>query len=369
MPRSKCSAASARGGTWTRREKKEFPTPVQVHYIPGNHDRLCNATPGIRARVREILGITGGGDRFDNQLLVADPPVLVRHGHEYEFANFSVDNTKRKRFPVTLPAADYDAPAFGDFITVQIASRLPKLFRAHHGDEQILATPLLQRVYDRLIEFDDVRPQAAIFEFILNDPDIADREAAWNAVEPLLRVILNDLSRDPFFRNALKERDAPGPDTIDAVQALLDLKAWKLTRRLPAGLVKWIADRAQGKPGKPPVAFAAREEAILDGRARQLVGGHTHYPAVELIASDAALGERYYVDTGTWRNRVPATPDGKAFGHLKALTYVTVYASGEDAGSGLNDPRGPAGAAPGAPASARLFSMDYWSGVTQRFVR
>ena len=347
-----------------------FPRPVTIHYLPGNHDRLCNATERIRARVREILGMQGGGARFDNQILMPDPPVLIRHGHEYEFANFSVDNTRLKPFPVRLPPEHYDAPAFGDFITVQIASRLPVLFRERHGDAKILGTPLLAHVYDRLIEFDDVRPQSALFAFILSDPDVHDRDAAWDAIEPLLREILTDLRDDEFFRKALKQRDKPWqPDVIDAVQALLDVKAWKVTHELPAGLVKWIADHAHGKPGKPPVDYASREEAIIDGRARLLIAGHTHNPVVELAASDPQHGERYYVDTGTWRNRVPSTPDGKGFGHLKALTYVTVYASDEDLGSGVADPRGPADSASGAVAGGRLFSFDYWSGVTQRFVR
>jgi len=346
-----------------------FPVPATIHYLPGNHDRLCNGSERIRARVREILGMQGGGGRFDNQILMPDPPVLIRHGHEYEFANFSVDNTKLKPFPVRLPPAHYDAPALGDFITVQVASRLPVLFRERHGDAKILGTPLLQHVYDRLIEFDDVRPQSALFEFVLSDPDVADRAAAWDAIEPLLREILDDLSDDKFFRKELKKRDTPWvPDKIDVVQALLDLKAWKVTHELPAGLVKSVADLAHGKPGKPPVDYAAREQAIVDGSARLLIAGHTHNPVVELAASDPRHGERYYVDTGTWRNRVPSTPDDKAFGHLKALTYVTVYASDEDTGSGLGDPRTAAGANAMTPG-ARLFSFDYWSGVTQRFSR
>ncbi|MFL5384601.1 MAG: hypothetical protein ACJ8GN_18925 [Longimicrobiaceae bacterium] len=348
----------------------EFPVPVRIHYLTGNHDRLCNATPGLRERVREILGIPpAAGERFPNQILESDPPVLIRHGHEYEFTNFSVDHSKLKRIPVDLPQAEYDAPAFGDLVTVQIASRLPVLFREHHGVDAILASPRLQAIYDRLIEFDDVRPQSALFKFVLNDPDVGSRAFAWNAVEPVLRKILAELSDNAFLRQSLKARDRMGVDVIDAVQTFLSLKLWKLSRKLPSAAIESIANRAHGAPGKPPVDYAAREAAVMDGRARLLIAGHTHNPTVELAASDKTHGERYYVDTGTWRNRVPSTPDGLGFGHLKALTYVVVYASNEDPQSGVGDPRGPA-ADPGSPAAmARLFSFDYWSGVTQRFNR
>jgi hypothetical protein len=35
--------------------------------------------------------------------------------------------------------------------------------------------------------------------------------------------------------------------------------------------------------------------------------------------------ERYYINTGTWRNVIPATKNFKDFGRLKALTKVIVF--------------------------------------------
>jgi len=89
---------------------------------------------------------------------------------------------------------------------------------------------------------------------------------------------------------------------------------------------------------------------------RAVIAGHTHEPQVALL--DATSGvERYYIDTGTWRNRVPATPDEGGFGQLKALTYVVAYGRDEDPGK----EQPPAG-------SAKLWSLDYWSGFTQRWL-
>ncbi|HEX8694041.1 MAG TPA: hypothetical protein VF746_16585 [Longimicrobium sp.] len=337
-------------------EEADFPADrIQVHYLPGNHDRLCNATPEIRRWVRETLGIAPvSGDRFANQLEFADPRVLVRHGHEYDRFNFSADLSKAKTIPARLPPEQYDAPPFGDFTTVQVGSRLPLEFRRVHGEERILATPLLEHVYERLLEFDDVRPQSAVVEFLLRDPDLADvpdREI-WAVVEPVVRRILADVRRDPFLRGWLKRLEKQWePDVFDAVQVVLDTSAWKLTRRLPLSLVRRLAGTGGGE-GAPPVAFAAREEAIQGGRARYLVAGHTHRPAVELAAADRD-GGRYYIDTGTWRNRIPTAPGRTGFGRVKALTYVILWSTGEDRG----DP----------PHPGKIDSFDYWSGYTQRF--
>ena len=65
------------------------------------------------------------------------------------------------------------------------------------------------------------------------------------------------------------------------------------------------------------------------------------------------MGERYYIDTGTWRNRVLATEDYQAFGRLKALTYVVLYGEDEDTGK--------------MTESRKFASLDFWSGLTQRW--
>ena len=41
-------------------EERDFPADrIEIFYFPGNHDRLSNATPAIRKRVRELLGLNG----------------------------------------------------------------------------------------------------------------------------------------------------------------------------------------------------------------------------------------------------------------------------------------------------------------------
>ncbi|HEU0302232.1 MAG TPA: hypothetical protein VFR37_22435 [Longimicrobium sp.] len=324
----------------------EFPADeVVVHYLTGNHDRVCNATPAIRTWVRGMLGMGNSGDPFPNQILFPEPAALVRHGHEYDPRAFGIDYTKADVLPEPIPPKAYEENGLGDFVTIEIASRLPWELRRMHGVEKIKQIPLLRHVYERLLEFDDVRPQSHLLDFLLSDPDIRGQEKqAWALIEPLLRTVLNRLARDPWMRRWLVRRRMFLP------LMLLRLRLWRMTRRIPSTLVRRLL--SAGKEPPPPVAFAAKEPALRSGRARYVIAGHTHNPAVELAVADYD-GGRYYVDTGTWRNRIPVAPDCKGFGRLKALTYVIVYGPDEDPGETAGGPS--------------LGSFDYWSGFTQRF--
>lgn len=341
-------------------EEQTFPVPVQVHYLPGNHDRLANSSPAVRQAIRKALGLHEHGALFPYVHINEPEQVLVRHGHEYDYTNFSVDNRDRDPFPLHLPAVEYQDPTLGDFVTVDIAARMPALFRAYHGDGNILGDQTLRTLYLRLLEFDDLRPLTAIFNFfVYADGLLIDRNVAWRAVEPVIINLLEELHDDPYLLGWLDKLDKKWClDMIDAIQAVLAAKPWRWTsKHVPLDLAEAIATRALSSTGRRPGVelYAARESTIRDGQHRFLIAGHTHRPQVALIANDHH-GERYYVDTGTWRNRVPATPDYKQFGRLKSLNYVIVYGPHEDRH-----------ALP--PERVKIASFDYWSGTTQGWER
>jgi UDP-2,3-diacylglucosamine pyrophosphatase LpxH len=341
-------------------EEQPFPVQVQLHYVPGNHDRLANGSPAVRQAIRTALGLHEHGALFPYVHSNEPEQALVRHGHEYDYTNFSVDNRERETFPLHLPAVQYQDPTLGDFATVDIATRLPSLFRQYHGDEKILADQTLRTLYLRLLEFDDLRPLTAIFNFfVYADGLFIDRDTAWRAVEPVVINLLEALHDDPYLLAWLDKLDKKWClDMIDAVQAVLAAKPWRWTsKHVPLDLAEAIATRALKSTGRRPGVelYAARESTIRSGQHRFLIAGHTHKPQVALIANDHH-GERYYVDTGTWRNRVPATPDYKQFGRLKTLNYVIVYGPDEDRNA--------------LPAErVKIASFDYWSGMTQGWER
>lgn len=344
----------------TAGEEKPFPVPVELHYIPGNHDRLANASPLIRQAIRQALGLPDHGAVFPNVLALDEERALVRHGHEYDYTNFSVDMRREDSYPIHIPTVYYQDPAFGDFATVDVASQFPALFRDLHGDEAILADQTLRALYLRLLEFDDVRPLTALFNyFIYADGQTIDKQVAWAAVEPAIVTLAEKIHDDPYLLGWLDQFDQPWRlDLIDAVQAVLAARPWRWTNRpIPLKLAETISGVALKSTAARPRTeeYVSRESGIRSGQYRYLIAGHTHQPRVSLVANDQH-GERYYIDTGTWRNRVLSTFDFEQFGRLKALNYMIAYGPNEDRGTL-------------PPERLKIASFDYWSGATQGWER
>lgn len=351
-------------------ELKDFPAQnITFYYIPGNHDRLINATPSLRNNARRALGMAESDEPFPNILTFPQYHTLVRHGHEYDPINFAADLTTQEQFPLDIKAEIYAEAPLGDLTTVDIASHIPYLIRNMYEKEEILTDPILRAIYLRLLEFDDLRPQSALFNYLLNMPPPEGKseaywkengpEEVWEKIKPVMRRLLEEIHDDPFLRGWLRKMNKIWRfDVIDVVQLILALGLWRLLFHVPLSWLQkfstWIVGRLKGRPG--PQVYAAREEAVKKYDYHFVVAGHTHHPATELILSDEEI-ERYYIDTGTWRNQVPATPKFDAFGRLKALTYVVIYNSEEDKGTGKNR------------VEDKFASIDFWSGVTQRWKR
>jgi len=327
-----------------------FGMPTQLHYLPGNHDRLANATPAIRNRVRSLLGMPAGEEPFPHYILSADPPVLIRHGHEYDRYNFGEDLSHTQIKP-DLPIAWYNAATWGDYNTVAIAARLPFLFRQVYPDPLILGDLALQVIYCRILEFDDVRPQSAVLDFFLNTTvpvkfpneagpgprparapgaatpgDIyAHREdlqrAMWAKITPVIRRLRDEVLKDPYFRSWSWKLFTWKAPLLFLLLRFLPLNLW-IARRVGRWLRKHRNDAGDGKSS--PETFAAHEIAVHGGQACFVCAGHTHKPQVAHIFTRNDL-KRFYTDTGTWRNAVLSAGDERSYGRVNATTYVTFY--------------------------------------------
>ena len=341
---------------------QEFPVSVTLHHILGNHDRMGNATPAIRNAIRKHLGLPVSDDLFERVLLFENEQTLVRHGQEYDRYNFASDHSKGEPIAAHLPDEQYSDPAFGDFITIDVASRLPYEFRKCHGEATIASTKMLRDLYLRLLEFDDLRPMAAMFNYFSYIPDQShdddlnekyDKKDVWEAIKPVLRSMLEALHNDAYLHGWLKTYSKRLAVIPIGVRIYLRLKLWKIFG-LSFAYVKMLSamglDKANNIAGAE--TYAMREEGVKNGRFRFVVAGHTHHPKVSLI-DHGKHGECYFIDTGTWRNRIPVTPDYQAFGRVKTLTYVTIYGGNEDLGS--------------LEVSQKAASFDYWSGITERW--
>src|SRR5438105_2620978 len=322
---------------------QEFPCPVKITCLAGNHDRLANASAAVRNRICELIGI-GPVERFPHYALFHDPDALVRHGHEYDNNNFTLDLPEKESIPLEVEEAGYSEANFGDFITIDVAVRLPHLFRRRYGDEQILKGPVLSALYLRLLQFDDVRPQSALLDYMLDDSggDFSVEEA-WEKLVPVMQDLIAEIHDNKFFRYWLSRRAKPwAPAELELARALLQMGGWR--NRPAREAARKIARFMMGGEPDQPQLSAMREQLVVENKVRVVLAGHTHSPEVCLIKSDAS-GDRFYINTGTWRDVIPSTPDGRTFGRMRALTYVTLYSKAEQDES--------------------CNSFDYWTGFTK----
>ena len=322
---------------------QEFPCAVKITCLAGNHDRLANASTAVRRRICELVGIQDR-EGFPHYALFDDPDALVRHGHEYDNNNFALDLPSTGSIPLEIEEAGYSQANFGDFITIDIAVRLPYLFRKKYGDEQILKDPVLEALYLRLLQFDDVRPQSALLDYMLDDSKgNFSAEQGWEKLVPVIQDLLSEIHDNKFLRYWLSRRAKPwAPVELELARGLLELGGWR--NRPAREAARRISHFMLGGEPDQPELSAMREELVVSNKVHVVLAGHTHAPEVCLIKGDEA-GDRFYINTGTWRDVIPSTPDRRTFGRMRALTYVTLYAKSEQ--------------------TEACHSFDYWTGFTK----
>ena len=305
-----------------------FDMPANLHLILGNHDRLANATPAIRLKVRELFGLQGGVELFNHHLILSDrsgkPFCLVRHGHEYDRTNFAIDVLEKDSISTFIPESIYGQSCLGDITTIEFGASLPWLFVKTYGKESILTDPTLLAIYQRLIEFDDVRPASAWLSYLFATPGVDERRT-WELIKPCFTEIINTLSKHEQFMSTLKQTAAFGK-----------LARWLLMGIIRSGLIKdgvpfWLVKLIMNRVSKTiklesQAEWAKHEELILDedSGCKCVISGHSHFAELALLSAKDG-DERYYINTGTWRNYIPATRHYDHFGRLKSLTKVIVF--------------------------------------------
>ncbi len=328
-----------------------FEMPVKLHYLLGNHDRLVNATPETRARARALLGLDGGDLPLEHHFIYRNDAgqsfCLVRHGHEYDPMNFSVDTHEMKPIPTEFPEEVYDQAPLGDITTIEFGSALPAYFLAEYGEARILGDPVLMALYERLMEFDDVRPTTALLAYLFSTPGVPKRET-WAYMQPCFKRAINALSKNEIFLEKIRTMSSLKKSQRRLLEGLLNSAL--LNNGAPYWMVKQLMKRVSKTIKlRSQTKWARREALIQDPQTgcKCVISGHTHFPEVSLMSAKKG-DERYYINTGTWRNMIPATRNFKGFGKLNAITKVIVF-----------KPEGPS-----EPESAQNWSFHYLSGVS-----
>lgn len=314
--------------TLFREINQHFDMDIHVHLILGNHDRLANATPKIREEVRKIFGIKGGSALIDYYLIMEDkqgkPFCLIRHGHEYDRTNFSMDVLEMESILPDIPDDVYSKASLGDITTVEFGASLSWLFVNQYGEEAILKDETLLALYQRLMEFDDVRPATAWLSYLFSTPGV-NKKKTWQLMKPSFTKIINTLSNHDQFTKTLKQSAAISKFVQIILMAVLRSGLFK--QGVPYWLVTRIMKRVSKSIRLQTQAKWAKREALIqdkDSGCKCVISGHTHFAEVSLLSAKSG-DERYYLNTGTWRNVIPATNKYEDFGRLKALTKLMIF--------------------------------------------
>lgn len=308
-----------------------FGKPITIHYLPGNHDRLCNSSPRIRRRIRSYLGMEDSDLAFPNQyihIVNGAAMVLVRHGHEYDRANFSLNTELMPVIPTFIPKEAYDAPVIGDIVTLEIATKIPLAFKEYYSEAMIMRVDALSSIYQRLNDFDNVRPVTALMSFLFSTPGLSQKDV-WRFIEPVFIKAVNDIATDPSMADRLVEFGGIVGFGATILRLILKTRLWR--KGIPFWIAKSLIRPAFARTDLGLQAkLVSREECLQPGNSGvvAVVAGHTHNPAVELLQSGKGQ-ERYYINDGTFRNVITSSPDLTQFGRIRSKARVLIFESGE----------------------------------------
>ncbi|MEA4811934.1 MAG: metallophosphoesterase [Anaerolineaceae bacterium] len=314
-----------------RNLENRIQVPVNLHYLPGNHDRLLNSSLLVRHLTQLQLGLPELEQPFENQFILRtqnEDLVLVRHGHEYDPANFNTSFKMVKTIPTFIDPQEYGKPVLGDVITCEFAAKLPWIFREYYSDDNIRTMPDLALMYRRLIEFDNVRPANALMNFLFSTPGLSKPEV-WKFIEPVFIRLMNEFAEIENIEVYLKKFSGVNRFFAQLFHPILKLKPWKwgVPYWLGRSMVLPVSRKSQLNS---PLEMVIKEESLISGRSsvQCIVSGHTHNPLVELLEVEGDH-EKYYINSGTFRNVITSTPEMNEFGRIRSKARVLVFEPGE----------------------------------------
>lgn len=311
--------------------------PVEIIYVVGNHDRLCNLYPSVRDELRKIMGLT-----VNQQTTEMTSPwdwwyrydyvdekygVYARHGHQFDAWNFGGGSNLTRHAHLQVPV--------GDVISTEFAVNLPRTLALLQEKYPAVSRNLIENLKD----VDNVRPFARIVDWfhykMKQEHSFARRQALDETFDTVLSDFL-DINlvqqwRSPHTQWDEIMRSASHPwlrRLVDRVTASTNTEDL-LHILLPSVERNFYSDGAMDAYSE-----AAYREQIWrhNPEIKFLIYGHTHRPVVKPL--DGAGGRHViYLNTGTWRSHIYRTvslDQSADFIKLKQMTYLCFYHADED---------------------------------------
>ncbi|MBW2029818.1 MAG: hypothetical protein JRH06_16240 [Deltaproteobacteria bacterium] len=335
-------------------ERCDRDLPVEIIYVPGNHDRLCNLYPSLRDAVGDALGVSRGPAHVDGDpeaewwyrycFSDRDHGVHARHGHQFDIWNFGGGNDHGREGHLQV--------AIGDLFTTEFAVKIPWLLERVGKRYRGVTRELVESTKD----IDNVRPLSSIMEWIYYRLKREDQGEVRKAFGEVFERIVEDLLDNPL----VQQWRSPKTHIDEALR--LASNPWMSW--LPKGIVGMLDVEdllpllvgmagSSDDPEKDVYTRSAYNEGIWreDRDIHFILYGHTHVPVQRPL--DARDREIFYLNTGTWRDRIYKTvalDKAYDFVNLKQMTYTIVFRKDED-------PRG---------KEVGTLSFDVWSGTKKK---
>jgi UDP-2,3-diacylglucosamine pyrophosphatase LpxH len=319
------------------REELGRDIPVEVIFLPGNHDRICNLYPSLRDATCTMLGTSiedgaiqrepDGSWWFRNDYIDEAHGVYARHGHQYDIWNFGGGEDLSRLGHLRTPV--------GDPLGVEFAAKLPYRLRQLQSEGANVGDGLIEEMK----ELGLVRPFTHAMQWLY----YRFKNTGRGEVRKVLDVAFQEVFAELLNVDFLRRWRAPNTN-LDMAVRMISSRWFRwlpktLVRRLDAeNLLPFFAGVGPN-PRDPDLDAhlhaACREEALVEHpKLRYVLYGHTHFPMLRPL--DGSRGrDIVYVNTGSWRQnifRTMGTNRNHSFMKFGQITYTIFYRGDEDLG-------------------------------------
>jgi UDP-2,3-diacylglucosamine pyrophosphatase LpxH len=309
--------------------------PVEVIFIAGNHDRLCNLYPSLRDETRRLLGASiadGAVERepngtwwFRDDYIDEAHGVYARHGHQYDFWNFGGGTDYTRMGHIRTPV--------GDPLGVEFAAKLPYRLRQFKDAGEKVSEALIEEMK----ELGLVRPFTHAMQWLYYRFKNTGRGDVRRVLDQAFHEVFAEMLNVEFMR-----RWSTPLSKVDIVVRAISSRwlRWlpkTVIRRLDAeNLLPFFAGIGPN-PRDPDLdahLVAAFNEPIAreNPNIRYILYGHTHFPMESPIEASQTRNV-VYINSGSWRQNIFRTlGPGKNHGFMKfgQIAYTIFYRGDED---------------------------------------
>ncbi|HPT72689.1 MAG TPA: metallophosphoesterase, partial [Candidatus Cloacimonadota bacterium] len=279
---------------------------VEIIFIPGNHDRLVNCFPHLRARIRKIFNMSDSDAEFDHVFKNQECKVFAFHGHEYDPTNFGTDFKHGIHFD---DQDMYQRIPMGDVISAEFGAQLYYLAKMMQNQQHIPDSPEFTMFLEHISEIDNVRPSSAVFDWLYYQ--LKNEKSYADFFKMVIDQVVHNILGLDYVQKWLDLNKEYGAlyKLADGIETLYNILA-KKDKNITGDIVEWYFSHLYGKLG----SGEHHNETIRDqvsstlipiwGDYDYFIAGHTHKHILMPIRVMNDGREKVYINTGTWRKNV-----------------------------------------------------------------